>query len=716
LERFLAFERSGHEEDLRDANSVLSGLVVRRSDWSQAWFALGLVRLAFARAGKIAMSGPLQAVGESNEAGAVHAFVRALELRPGSERYADALARAPVPREGVDPVRLSTQRKAYGLLSPPAKYAASIVELTGGSADSAIALLTSALGSGVVDTGLVDLALARAYYRIGSPEAGLNALLSGVRDTSAVSLSAYRQSITWVASPTELADWDRLRPDERPGWLNAFWASRDVRAGRSVGARLIEHYRRWEFALAHYAVQVPQTGRHRVSSQSSTVDYFADELYLRYLQQLSPEDLTQDDELLLRLNGDQTTSGDRSRLRAYMNAQTMLDDRGIIYLRYGAPDKSARTNDGLAYELWRYELPSHPLILYFKEEDFDGQAGASVLTPTLLAADPRQRDQLCHLDLRLCSTNADPSTTDLLATGQRLVSSAERMIAREARRLSSDDIARAAAVGNASIRSATTTDDFSPRFSPGIPVLAQILGLRTGNAAEGRILVPFALQGDKLQTDSSVGVDGRVVYPLHFRLIALRKNDGSRFQEDTARKFVAHHELSSREYLVGLVSLEVPSGNYSVSLVVTQSDGRGSVVNISEVVVPPGDGILTASDLVLGREESGVRWNSGRTAVPLNPLNAFSRTDNAEVYVQLSGLKAGESYRTTFEFFRSDDDPKHAPRLRVASSEPATATWMELQRSIGLKNLDPGRYRVEFTVSGAGGSAKAVGWMTVTQR
>ena len=121
------------------------------------------------------------------------------------------------------------------------------------------------------------------------------------------------------------------------------------------------------------------------------------------------------------------------------------------------------------------------------------------------------------------------------------------------------------------------------------------------------------------------------------------------------------------------------------------------------------------SDLVLGREGSGTRWNSGATVVPLNPLNAWPVAAGAAVYFQLSGLVAGESYVTKYEFFLGSDDPKRGPRLSISGSQVASQSRLEVTRTLGLRNLEPGRYRVHVTTTGAGRSVTATGWMTIVK-
>jgi hypothetical protein len=53
--------------------------------------------------------------------------------------------------------------------------------------------------------------------------------------------------------------------------------------------------------------------------------------------------------------------------------------------------------------------------------------------------------------------------------------------------------------------------------------------------------------------------------------------------------------------------------------------------------------------------------------------------------------------------------------VTLSFTDQAAARFVEVQRTIGLRNLDPGRYRVRVTVTGAGGSVSEEGYLTVVK-
>ncbi len=692
------------------------------------WFLLGEARLILVRTGVLAREGPLQPTGSSNLLGANNALVHALEMDPRFAAAANALALAPLPRESADYYRnrVTTLRRVRAMLSGPALAAAARAEREAGSLDSAIALQRRALSIGGVDTGVVLLDLAQSLYQHGEPVAGRTALLSGAGVASEAAHRAYRQGLSWVATNTELAIWDTLSPGSRQLFVAIFWARRDIAEGRGDGERLVEHYRRVSFALSHFRLMLPQTGRQIVLTMPAHPVDLGKEYAARERAWKAPPIIAQpqvtlnpplvrsakavlkdsdDPEALGRFVRDSKSIGSESPFRYYRPIQDLVDDRGVIWVRHGEPTQRAATVGGDAIEVWRYEFPGTSLVFQFRDVDFDGVAGASVLVPTLITLPAPDLVQVCHLERSLC-----PLSNRVVDEGDPGVLNHELRV--EGERRSTDAITRARDKGRAQIDTGTATDSYHRDFTREVTPTLQILGLDRATGGSPRLVVAFAIPGGQL---ASVSANGRTVYPVHFQLMALDFRNGHRTGLDTLRQFVTNAALVEGQFIMGALELPVPEGTYTVSLVITQEDGRGAVAHLGKVTAPRASTRLAVSDLVLGREGSGVRWNSGATVVPLNPLNAYPKGGAAEVYFQLSGLTSGATCQTAFEFYKSDDDPKRPPRLRIAAPLTAGATRLEVQRTLGLQNLEPGRYRVQLTVSGAGETVKAVGWMTVVK-
>jgi hypothetical protein len=201
------------------------------------------------------------------------------------------------------------------------------------------------------------------------------------------------------------------------------------------------------------------------------------------------------------------------------------------------------------------------------------------------------------------------------------------------------------------------------------------------------------------------------VYPVHFVLSAL-DNHGERIDLDTTRQFAVQRELGKGQFVSGIMEMPVPSGNHTVSVLTEQDGAGGAVATIPEVRVPGTASEPWISSVLLGLEGSRITWNSGTMRVPLHPLNAYARNQSVELYYQLGGLRPGSEYRTRVEL-HAMSDASESPALAVSFSDGVAATHIEVQRSIGLQNLEPGQYRLRVTVAGAGHEVSAVSRLTV---
>lgn len=257
-----------------------------------------------------------------------------------------------------------------------------------------------------------------------------------------------------------------------------------------------------------------------------------------------------------------------------------------------------------------------------------------------------------------------------------------------------------------------TTGDANPKPLRAIPGSMNLLGMARAEGESPVVVASFALRGDGLTSVTVPGAEGQVGYLVHVHLSAANLSTGARFDLDTVRRFLAP-PLSAVQYLVGVTELDLPAGHYAVTAEVSQGDVQGIRWSLRDVAVPGPTDDLALSDLALGREGSGARWSSGTADVALNPLNTFTKGEEAEIYSQLRGLRPGHRYATRLAFFSTADPPTHAARLSIGASFTARAPWQELQQKLGLRNLEPGHYRVVLTVSGTGVIAEAVAWLIV---
>ncbi|HEX3928679.1 MAG TPA: hypothetical protein VHW65_11855 [Gemmatimonadales bacterium] len=116
------------------------------------------------------------------------------------------------------------------------------------------------------------------------------------------------------------------------------------------------------------------------------------------------------------------------------------------------------------------------------------------------------------------------------------------------------------------------------------------------------------------------------------------------------------------------------------------------------VPIPAFDGgTLALSDPILGRAGAGLVWHWDGNAIPLNPTNAWHRSESAILSYAIDGLIPGHTYATTVELWRTKGTPK-APSLRIGFTATAQQARETIQRELALHELDPGEYRLVLRV------------------
>lgn len=719
-----------------DRAEVLSRQVVlARPEWALGWYAIGLARLQMARTGILTREGPLHPSGATLEIGAGNALERALELEPTLGIAAEALALIGMPRDGASQMknRVAVLRRVRPLLSPLALLGAAEVERQLGSRDSAAALFEAALHTRAVDDGVVKLELARELHVLGRAAEGRRELFAGAGVDSPAAFAGYRHELEWVAEPAELASWDSTSAAERSAWLERFWSARDVAAGWPEGERLQEHYRRVEHAWAHFTLVLPVSGRQKLRSRTSGIDTYVDELLIRSLTGAESIDAQNPDPEALKDNpklaqaafdavraADMATSfrvaGLDGPFQAFRSSQTALDDRGVVWIRHGPPSRVATSVGGEALAVWVYDRGDATMTLQFREQNFDGQIGATSLVPTLIDVPARFRDQFCSLVTTLCSSANTVSQDDgrITYTGgvRNRIGGGARAVT-ESGRITSSLVEHLVEQGEAMIAQATATDAHPREFTSRVTPAVQLYGLdRPGEGA--RAVAAFAIPGDQLAFTQPPEAGGRTVYTLRMQMSAVDAL-GQRRDLDTLRRFAVAAPLAKGQLLQGMLEMVLPGGRHTMGLVLTQDDGRGAASSLGAVPVPMGGGPLGISSLVLGREGSGISWRSGTMTVPLNPANSYVRGGEATLYYQLTGIHPGQRYQTRVDFIeggRSDD----RPALSLTFTEVASSIRAEVLREVGLKNLTPGRYQVRVTVTGEEESSSETAWLTVVKQ
>lgn len=614
-------------------------------DDEAGWIAAGAAHLLVGEQRRFVFDSRAMRTGATHLEASVSALLRALRLGTDRPEVPTMLWRAlegqrywsqygPAART-LDEILGSRSRVEPGLLLLRTRLAWRM-----GERDSALALARAYLAAGG-DSSLGFRELTRELFHAGEDAAGLAAYWRGLASgRSPEAERAYREDALIVAGPAEARALVNTPAAALADTLAQFWARRDVQAAGAPGTRIIEHFRRLEYVHEHFRAR-----------ERRTIDDVSPDLLARGAGFATALDTA--------YTGDALWLGSSfTQLRRRIHWLRDLDNRGIIYLRHGPPDKRAGVH-------WLYRRGGDPLIV--------------AVTPF----QDRLPGSSCDLIPRFCLLEMSPSRS-------------------LRRRLWQESTEMTAAL--------LESDGLAPRFRQDLTGGVQIHGL-AGTGRPG-ILVAMAIRGHGL-IPSEEG--GAFAYHLRLRISTLAA-DGSRRQLDTTRTFTAAAALTGNEYLQVLQWVPVPPGTWDVGVAVEQGDAEppgngfhpriaaaaGAVVSLRGVHVPdPGRNTLDMSDLVVGLESGGLRWWNGEREVLLNPLDVTPRGVSPQLYFELFGATAGEEYLVTLTV-----RPRSGNRSPVTVVFRETAPGVAFSRVLQVPELAKGMYDVTVGVGKAGGAVE----------
>ncbi len=651
---FLAFrlgEIAGGNKHFDDAGSEFEWAAELRPAWPYAWYWLGMTELAIGETRNIPLANIRQVLGTDPLSKAVRAFAHALEADPSfSAALVDlattALRQRIAPRLGVAQRAL---REASG--TPAGRFPAVLlvrgrIERQLGEFDTALAALHAYLEVGG-DSGVGDIEIARALGALGrSDSARAVYARAGRGAVSDAARGEFRRDVRWIASPEELAAFDALPADSVGPWVGRFWARRDVADGRRAGERLLEQFRRYQYARAHYLL----VSRHRSADIAN----------------------------------------------AYRDTtQSEFDDRGVIYLRHGEPDGRAQYANGEVEpnESWLYRRPAPEpdLIFHFvaRGDVQDFRLVESLLDVygfrTAVAFQTRE--------------NLPTSAIAELLSSRASLSPMYEQLSHLGAMARGPLIAQERAEGRRAVNVGVHTDSYAMRFENDLrPIVSSFAVAGPGPDAELHVI--FAVPVNRLHAATTEA--GATAYPLAFRLVVYDSAMREVTSLDTLRVFRSAQPLPEGSYLTEQVSVRVPPGSYHYHFVVAELQAdAGTQVRARAVEVPRvgAAGGFSASDLVLGREGSGLVWRRTEGEVPLNPIQRFPRDGEATLYYEIYGLSQGASVGTRVlvttrggrSLFRRIFGGGAGANLAYTTVTDAPGRVRVMQR-LALTGLPPGRY------------------------
>lgn len=636
---FLALRQAelGATRYYEDAASEFQTVTRLAPSWPYAWFGLGLAEFGLLRPG-----GTQPATADAPYAKASVALARSAMI---DGRFADMLAEeAWQARRERQPQRVSVMLVALRVAAQPRAANSAILAALGRLerefGDPAIALSTFDRwlpGSGR-QRGLALLEIARTRFLLDRTD-GEALYYEGALYEDSATVQNYRRDLALIATSAELEGFDGSTGTRRVEFLRGFWGRRDAADLHQPGERLQEHYRRLYYARRTFPLLVP--GR--------TNEYIA-------------------------------------------GIEPLVDDRGLIYIRHGQPDDRVElaTLGVEPNESWRYVRAEGDLVLHYVARH---DPNVFRLVESLL-------------DVAETGEVTNPSTRDLVSRGQEALLRSREMISpvyRRDRRTSPergrDFVLAERAMSRHSLRTATTTDSYRPRYTSALSARVDY-ALFGGDSSGARLHVAYAVPFAQAR---ATWLGSGVEYPLRFRLSAFTEAGKTVAVVDSAVRPISS-EVFGERWLAGTISVPVPAGRMRVRVGIQDGDSVGTLLPLRsfEVLVP---GQLALSDLSVGvRTQPWQVQPEHGESVALLPLGLLWRTAKAEVAYEVSAPPSSP-VRSQITLMRADD------RAAVISNQevvhPARAGRRLVRHVLDLHKLKPGFYRIEVTVSdGRGGLAR----------
>ncbi len=655
-----------------DAASEFQWSIDLKPDWPYPWYGMGLAEYGVGDSEVSIVAGIATMLGKDALTRSAMAFAKSASVDPSFANGLVELANTAL-RQRVNiklNVALDALRRSGGTpagQNPEVQLARGRVEREVGDVDSALAAFRGYAAKGN-NRGLGLLEVARTELIMGRGD-GPGHYYEGAAIDDSTSVADYRRDLALIASDSALKAFDDASGPARVEVLRRFWNIRDASDLQPAGARLAEHYRRLSYARRNFFLAT--TNRHY-------------DIVERY----------------------------RSGNRDY-------DDRGIIYIRHGAPNARASfvAPNVESNESWRYTRADGDLIFHFvaREDVQDYKLVESVLDVLGFTNAVNIQDQ-------------DSSSSALSATVQDLLHSREALSPMYSQL---QRVGRASAgryqneerrFGRESMRRGTSTDSYELAFAKSITANAEVLAVGHEHG-DGLLHITYAVAGSSLDP---VKVARGNLYTVRVRLAAFDANGKVVATLDTTRRVVAAQPVPSGEHLVGRVSLAVPPGELNYRLAIQTSADAGAVLPLDKIrVISVGADQPRLSDVVLGSRRIPATWipEKGDT-VFFNPLRTFTRGEEMQLYYEVAGLTAGGTYTTEVAvrkgkggggFFKKVFGGGGAA-IAAKFDEPVAAPTASLHRTIILDKLQPGAYTLEVTITdGQGRSDKRMERFDVTK-
>ena len=606
------------------------------------------------------------------------------EFRAAAEAYATSLRLDPRFTPAIEgELRLAAERRDTALLvtaiahahqlppdaaTPAFLLALSRAEWRMGDVAAALATLEAVPESAT--TPSIRYERGRSALAMGDPLGEVDYWGAVPADDPEMLLMLHRD-MSLIATPSELKAFDASSGQDRVAFLHQFWDRRGAISLRSPGERLREHYRRIAYADRHFA--------------------FSE---VRHMQK--PDDL-----------------------HSSFPFDSMLDSRGVVYVRMGPPDARVQPQvcGYVANETWGYHRADDELLLHFASQNSIGDyllvRSVQDINGESVRPRPRWDPMVDSVEIlpagygeavmaQIGASRTNPACgADLyeMMRQRQGVSPIYGKLLNVGRVTGPVYLQQLAVLGRQSIKTSTTTDAQPLRFP--VSVTSQVLPLAIGTATGGSG-VHIAVALVQLMHEAP---GRRDTLRLRFAAFDQSGNAVTKFDSTVVYAPPSMHASGDSSYTAfGHFATTLPAGTWKWTAAIQSGDSSGALLASQLITIPVHDAsTLAVSDLAIGARGQAAPWlvAPGDTAW-LTPRHGFQARTAVVLYYEVYGIPAGQAYHAEVTARRGDKAT--GPGISLGFEEKSTGTPTRVSRTLSLESLTPGDYVLEVQIRDAKGT------------
>jgi len=609
------------------------------------------------RGGIITLKVVREMVGSSERNRGIEALESALQLDPLFVPAALELARQAINYR--DQHELRSARTALRPIvdrtnNEQARLLLAEVERTLGDPAAAAA----ALGSGPADKSggaVARVEYERAMALLLVPQRageGVAAYWRGLAALDTETAKSYYNDASYIMTRAEADAWAKTAPNDKTEWFRGFWALHAGRSGVSVDERIMTHYERLAYARKTYWRKPTVVGRGVSRAPEGG---------------FGPREILGDSEAFRR----------------------DIDDRGLIWVKYGKPDERITHPDG--YEAWIYERDGRNINFFFTvpQAGFpSGEDGFSLFSGV---------------------TGCIAGGLEFLMNVARFEPELQRVYTGTCRNASASALSlrSVAATLNERTRENLKHNDARPLFERDVPFHYSLYTLAADRLNQSTIVAAVAVPAGRLTRDDNGA------FRIRASLTIIDTVNGTVSRVDTTLNLSSRRALGERDYIRAYLQVSTePSAStiHRIAIVDANAPSAGAMYGRAR----PVDAFSTRmalSDLILADTVSRGGWRRGDAALDLVPMEEYPG-GAFNLFYEIYNIAAG-AYRTEILIEATDGATRRLlsrmlgqerSNIELAfSSDVSTArrTVQELRR-VGTE-LPDGRYRITVQVTDSAG-------------